>query len=229
MREYMDDKIALTGIVLIAAPIGESDKRLVLLTRERGKVTVFARGARRPGNPFLAAENTFAFGTFYVKEARTAYQLVQTEIRNYFREITEDVEAACYGSYFLEFADYYARENDDGTQIIQLLYGALRAVLNQKLDRELIRYAFELRMMAAGGEYPQVFECAVCGAKHDLCAFLTDKNSGTVPQLCLKSTKEHTGSGINDLYDAICDQYAGRTPLCLCTINTGKERVYQSG
>ena len=155
MREYMDDKIALTGIVLIAAPIGESDKRLVLLTRERGKVTVFARGARRPGNPFLAAANTFAFGTFYVKEARTAYQLVQTEIRNYFREITEDVEAACYGSYFLEFADYYARENDDGTQIIQLLYGALRAVLNQKLDRELIRYAFELRMMAAGGEYPQ--------------------------------------------------------------------------
>ena len=115
MREYMDDKIALTGLVLIAAPIGESDKRLVLLTRERGKVTVFARGARRPGNPFLAAANTFAFGTFYVKEARTAYQLVQTEIRNYFREITEDVEAACYGSYFLEFADYYARENDDGT------------------------------------------------------------------------------------------------------------------
>ena len=185
MREYMDDKIALTGIVLIAAPIGESDKRLVLLTRERGKVTVFARGARRPGNPFLAAANTFAFGTFYVKEARTAYQLVQTEIRNYFREITEDVEAACYGSYFLEFADYYARENDDGTQIIQLLYGALRAVLNQKLR--------------------------------------------TVPQLCLKSTKEHTGSGIDNLYDAICDQYAGRTPLCLCTISTGKERVYQSG
>ena len=125
MREYMDDKIALTGIVLIAAPIGESDKRLVLLTRERGKVTVFARGARRPGNPFLAAANTFAFGTFYVKEARTAYQLVQTEIRNYFREITEDVEAACYGSYFLEFADYYARENDDGTQIIQLLHSKI--------------------------------------------------------------------------------------------------------
>lgn len=29
-----------------------------------------------------------------------------------------------------------------------------------------------------------------------------------MPQLCLKSTKEHTGSGIDNLYDAICDQYA---------------------
>ena len=209
MREYMDDKIALTGIVLIAAPIGESDKRLVLLTRERGKVTVFARGARRPGNPFLAAANTFAFGTFYVKEARTAYQLVQTEIRNYFREITEDVEAACYGSYFLEFADYYARENDDGTQIIQLLYGALRAVLNQKLDRELIRYAFELRMMAAGGEYPQVFECAVCGAKHDLCASLTDKNS-VLCRSCVSKVQRSTPVLESTIYTM---QYVISTPV----------------
>ena len=134
---------------------------------------------------------------------------MQTEIRNYFREITEDVEAACYGSYFLEFADYYARENDDGTQIIQLLYGALRAVLNQKLDRELIRYAFELRMMAAGGEYPQVFECAVCGAKHDLCAFLTDKNS-VLCRSCVSKVQRSTPVLESTIYTM---QYVISTPV----------------
>ena len=147
--------------MLIAAPIGESDKRLVLLTRERGKVTVFARGARRPGNTFLAAANTFAFGTFYVKEARTAYQLVQTEIRNYFREITEDVEAACYGSYFLEFADYYSRENMDAGELLLLLYQSLRALLKPALPNTLVQLVFELRAMTISGEYTEHPPCQV--------------------------------------------------------------------
>lgn len=146
--------ISVTGMVLLAAPVNEYDRRLVLLTRERGKITVFARGARRPSSPFMAVSNPFSFGTFQVYETRTAYNLGQAEISNYFREVREDFSCSCYGQYFMEFADYYAREGVDESQMLNLLYASLRALAKPEPENRLVRYVFECKAMAVNGEFP---------------------------------------------------------------------------
>ena len=133
----MREQVILTGMVIKSAPAGEYDRRLVILTCERGKITAFARGARRPGSTLMAASAPFVFGTFALYEGRDAYSLVSVDVQNYFREITEDMEAACYGSYFLEFADYYGRENLEAVETLKLLYQSLRALLKSAIPNSL--------------------------------------------------------------------------------------------
>ena len=143
----------LTGMVIKSAPAGEYDRRLVILTCERGKITAFARGTRRPGSTLMASSAPFVFGTFALYEGRDAYSLVSVDVQNYFREITEDMEAACYGSYFLEFADYYGRENLEAVETLKLLYQSLRALLKSAIPNRLVRAVFELKLMEINGEY----------------------------------------------------------------------------
>lgn len=151
----MRETVNLTGMVIKVTPVGEYDRRLVILTRERGKITAFARGAKRPGNPLMAVGRPFVFGSFRLFEGREAYNLQSAEITNYFSEVSADMEAACYGSYFLELADYYGRENIDGTEMLLLLYQSLRALLRDNLPNPLIQIIFELRTMVVNGEYTE--------------------------------------------------------------------------
>ncbi len=148
------EQVSVTGMILKTEPAGEYDRRVVILTRERGKITAFARGARKQSSRLLASTNPFCFGVFTLYEGRTAYGITESAISNYFEGLREDFEAACYGMYFLEVMDYYTRENNDEKEMLKLLYQSLRALLHQGLPNRLVRYIFEIKALAINGEYP---------------------------------------------------------------------------
>ena len=111
----------MTGMILSVAPIGEYDKRVVILTKEKGKISAFAKGARRPNSPLAGACTPCNFGKFMLYEGRNSNTLQSAEIENYFAELRTDVEAAYYAFYFLEFADFYTREANDEREMLKLL------------------------------------------------------------------------------------------------------------
>ncbi|MBE5902072.1 MAG: DNA repair protein RecO [Lachnospiraceae bacterium] len=150
------ERLKITGMVLIAAPVGDYDKRLVILTKERGRVTAFARGARRQNSALIAAANPFCFAEFECYEGRDSLTVVKANVENYFRELAEHPVLCGYGFYFLEIANYYTRENLDETPMLKLLYQSLRALLSEKIGEALVRRIFEMKAMVFNGEYPIV-------------------------------------------------------------------------
>ncbi len=151
MREILE----MTGMVIKVSSVGEYDRRMVILTWERGKITVFAIGAKRPGSSLMGPSRPFAFGKFKLYEGRDSYTLQSADIGRYFEELAGDMEGACYGQYFLEMADYYTRENVDGSGMLLLVYQSLRALLKPRIPNELVRRVFELKAMVVNGEYTQ--------------------------------------------------------------------------
>lgn len=137
-------------------PIGDFDRRVVLLTKERGKISAFAKGARRQNSRLLAATTLFCFGEFKLYEGRSSYNIMEASISNYFETLREDFEAAYYGMYFMEIADYYTRENNDEKEMLKLAYQSLRALQHPGISNELIRYIYEIKTVVVNGEYPGI-------------------------------------------------------------------------
>lgn len=154
----MGDTIKAAGMVIRSEAYGEYDRRLVLLTTELGKITVFAKGAKRQGSTFMASTRLFAFGTFVLYAGKSAYNLREAQISQCFDEIAADMEAACYGSYFLELTDYLIRDQMEGRENLKLLYQSLRALSRPALPKELVRRVFELKSLVLYGEYQQFFK-----------------------------------------------------------------------
>lgn len=150
----MQDFIQVTGIVIKSIPVGEYDRAVTILTTGKGKISAFARNARKQNNRFMATTSPFCFGRFKIYAGRNSYSIAEAEIENYFEELRGDLENVYYGMYFLEVADYYTRENNDEAEMLKLLYQSLRALIHKSLDNRLVRVTYECKAMVVNGEFP---------------------------------------------------------------------------
>lgn len=186
--------VTLTGLVLSSSDVGEFDKRLVILTKEAGRITAFAKGARRPNNPLVAACSPFCFGVFDAFEGRNSYHISKANISNYFRDLVLDYDKVCLGSYFLEVADFLSVEGMDERNRLALVYQSLKALESGKFSHRLLKNIYDLKTWVIDGEYPNVFNCTCCGKKENLTAFSLKRHG----MLCKECAKMESGAIISN-------------------------------
>lgn len=188
----MAGEICLTGIVLGSMPVGDYDRRLSLLTCERGRISAFARGARRPMSSLRAASRLFTYAKFTVYAGKDSYSVSRCDDPIFFDEMIMDPEKTYYGMYFCELMEYFTRENSDEKEQVKLLFTGFRALVKGAVSPKLIRRVFELRAIANYGEAPNVFECSGCRKKEGKEKWLLDIKGGALYcEECYKEKNIH--------------------------------------
>lgn len=155
-------QLATDGIVLKSTEYGKNSRVLTLLTSDRGRISVIARGCVSLKSPIHAASSIFAYSTMQIFENGGKYYLDSADIKELFFSLHSDIEKYSLAQYLLEVCTYVSQEETEENELLRLLLNTL-FYLCQHDDTVLIKAVFELKLCQLLGFMPDIEGCGVCG------------------------------------------------------------------
>lgn len=153
------------GLVLRCRNYGESHKILTLLT-PRGKLSLIARGARKPKSRLAGVAQPLVQGMFvYFHRGTkgTMGSLNQGEvIHHFYRAFEASLVRQAYAMYFLESADRLSEVESPSQGMYLFLLNTL-TLLESGTDPQILKLIFDLKVLAASGYRPVWERCQHCG------------------------------------------------------------------
>ncbi|HHS49696.1 MAG TPA: DNA repair protein RecO [candidate division Zixibacteria bacterium] len=156
------------SIVLKRLKFGDTSLIATLLTRERGKMSVIAKGARSPkSNRGLASAleplNRIE-ATVYAKPTRTMQVISSAEILDDFHAIKSDFDRITAATLFAKHIERMTFEEDACARTWDALLTSLTLLASCELDEvPSLRLRFRAEILSAGGLAPIVESCSLCG------------------------------------------------------------------
>lgn len=167
------------GVVLRETETKETDKILTLLTWERGKIAVIARGARRKTSQFAAAAQPLAYAEWTLYQRKDWHYASDASTLELFAGLRGDLTDLALGCYMAELTEAVSPDAVPVPELLRHLLNGLYALSALHKPPALVRPAFELRLLCLAGYEPLADACAVCG-REDPEAPLLDTVQGVV-------------------------------------------------
>lgn len=180
------ERFRCRALVLSGVDYGESDRILALLTDERGRLSAFARGARKSRRRFAGALEPFTLLDVQLVESRgDLCRLDAAQVLDGFGALREEIGRAARASYAAELVRELAREREPQPELFALLLGFLEALARAGAGAaEMMR--FELGALAAGGLMPRLDACARCGEESLVDALFDPEHGGLLCPGCAR-------------------------------------------
>jgi DNA repair protein RecO (recombination protein O) len=146
------------ALVLKRISVGETDRILTLFTREYGKISAIAKGARRELSRLGAVTEPLTYSRVLLAVGQNLDVLTQGEIRESFPAIRADLTRISYASYFTELVNVTLEERQPHAELFDLLLSSFYILQRAEMP-DLAARMFELQALRLLGYEPELRRC----------------------------------------------------------------------
>ncbi|MBX3420197.1 MAG: DNA repair protein RecO [Pirellulaceae bacterium] len=153
------------AIVLRLHPWSETSLIGSSYTRDFGKISFLAKGARRPRSPFEAALDLLSFCrvVFIAKPGEALNLLTEAKLQRRFRTVDGQLLRLYCGYYLAELMEKFISEGVPQPELFELLSDSLLQLENPEHDVRGTVLRFELQLLRLIGQLPELRRCTECG------------------------------------------------------------------
>lgn len=149
------------AIVLNRQNYGEADRIFVLYTPSRGRMSVIAKGIRRPKSRFGSYLDYFARVSLDLAKGRELDVVTGVSAIDPHERLRTDTESYGYAAYFAELTRHLTQDRQENRPLYDLLASSL-ALVSEGVDPWPVARHFELGILTLLGYRPELFRCVNC-------------------------------------------------------------------
>jgi DNA repair protein RecO (recombination protein O) len=161
MAHDRDRNYRVEAIVIGRREFGETDRIVTLFSRERGKQTVIAKGARKPTARSGPALEYFARGRYMLARGRDLDVVTSAELLERPVQLEGNLSRLAHASHMAELTGKLAQEGQVFPAVYELLRESLQSLRSEGDDLCTVRW-FEIAVLAAVGYRLDLWTCASC-------------------------------------------------------------------
>jgi DNA repair protein RecO (recombination protein O) len=152
------------AIVLRQYSLSDSDRIIVCVTREFGKVRGVAKGVKRPNSRIAGSLEPLNHIRleFFVKEGRELHQIRQADLIHSYLGKNPSLDQVYAFSYFAELANEIVQDNQCNQPLFRLLLACLEAGAQKPINQSLVLY-YGIWSLKLSGLLPNHAYCSNCG------------------------------------------------------------------
>ncbi len=154
----------VTGLIIREIDNGDNDKYLILLTVERGRLFVCAKGVKSMKSSLRSSVHIMLYGEFTLYEKNKSMTVREISPINDFYDISMGIEKLALISYICDVLDDVATEENGQIQLLRLALNCMYAICNNLKQNNFIKAVFEMRICCESGFMPDLTLCQ-CGTE----------------------------------------------------------------